>query len=104
VVASDAGEKDREKARQWIQKTIRLTNLEGKADTRLLEGRRVATTLIRAAADYDIIALGASKEGLFSNVLFGEIPEKIVRYAHTPVMIVQCYEGPVKSFIKRVME
>ena len=68
-------------ARQWIQKTIRLTNLEGKADMRLLEGKRVATTLIRAAGDYDLIVLGASKEGVFSNVLFGEIPEKVARYS-----------------------
>jgi amino acid transporter/nucleotide-binding universal stress UspA family protein len=103
VVAPNAGEDDREAARQWIQKTIRLTNLEGKADMRLLEGKKVATTLIRAAADYDLIALGASREGVFSNVLFGEIPEKVARYAQTPVMIVQRYEGPVKSLVKRIM-
>jgi amino acid transporter/nucleotide-binding universal stress UspA family protein len=103
VVDPNAGGDDREKAQRWIQKTIHLTNLEGKADMRLLEGKRVATTLIRAAADYDLIALGASKEGVFSNVLFGEIPEKVARYAHTPVMIVQRYEGPVKSLVKRVM-
>jgi amino acid transporter/nucleotide-binding universal stress UspA family protein len=103
VVEPNAGEDDREKARRWIHNTIHLTNLEGKADIRLLEGKRVATTLIRAAADYDMIALGASREGVFSNVLFGEIPEKVARYSHTPVMIVQRYEGPVKSLIKRVM-
>jgi amino acid transporter/nucleotide-binding universal stress UspA family protein len=103
VVEPNAGKEARETARQWIQKTIRLTNLEGKADMRLLEGRKVATTLVRAAPDYDLIALGASKEGVFSNVLFGEIPEKVARYSKTPVMIVQRYEGPVKSLVKRVM-
>jgi APA family basic amino acid/polyamine antiporter len=103
VVDPDADEDDREKARQWIKKTIHLTNLDDKADTRLLEGEKIATTLIRAAADYDLIVLGASNEGVFSNVLFGEIPEKVARYSHTPVMIVQRYEGPVKSLIKRVM-
>ena len=103
VVERNADADDRETARQWIQKTIHLTNLEGKADMRLLEGKRVATTLVRAAADYDLIALGASKEGVFSNVLFGEIPEKVARYAQTPVMIVRRYEGPVKSLVKRIM-
>ena len=103
VVEPNAGENDRETARQWIQKTIRLTHLAGKADMRILEGKKVATTLIRAAEDYDLIALGASKEGVFSNVLFGEIPEKVARYSRTPVMIVQRYEGPVKSLVKRVM-
>jgi amino acid transporter/nucleotide-binding universal stress UspA family protein len=103
VVEPNVGEDDQETARQWIQKTIHLTHLEGKADMRLLEGKKVATTLVRAAADYDLIALGASKEGVFSNVLFGEIPEKVARYSHTPVMIVQRYKGPVKSLVKRVM-
>jgi amino acid transporter/nucleotide-binding universal stress UspA family protein len=103
VVESTADEDDRRKAFQWIQKTIHLTKLEGKVEVRLLEGDRVATTLIRAAADYDLITMGASREGVFSNVLFGEIPEKVARYSHTPVMIVQRYEGPVKSLIKRVM-
>jgi APA family basic amino acid/polyamine antiporter len=103
VVEPNAGEDDRERARQWIQKTMHLTHLEGKADACLLEGKKVATTLIRAAADYDLIVLGASKEGVFSNVLFGEIPEKVARYAHTPVMIVQRYECPVKSLVKRTM-
>ena len=103
VVPPNAGADDRETARQWIQKTIHLTSLEGKAGMRILEGKRVATTLVRAAVDYDLIALGASKEGVFSNALFGEIPEKVARYAQTPVMIVKRYEGPVKSIVKRIM-
>jgi amino acid transporter/nucleotide-binding universal stress UspA family protein len=103
VVEPDAAEDDRETARQWMQKTIHLTHLEGKAEMLLLEGKKVATTLIRAAADYDLIVLEASKEGVFSNVLFGEIPEKVARYSNTPVMIVQRYEGPVKSLVKRVL-
>ncbi len=103
VVPPNAGEDERESARQWILKTIRLTNLEGKADMRLMEGKRVATTLVRAATDYDLIVLGSSREGVFSNVLFGEIPEKVARYSPSPVMIVQRYEGPVKSLVKRIL-
>ena len=40
VVEPNAGEDDRETARQWIQKSTRLTNLEGKVDMRLLEGSK----------------------------------------------------------------
>ena len=103
VVDPNADERARESARQWLHKTLRLTNLEGQAEMRLLEGKRVATTLVKAASDYDLVVLGASREGVFSNALFGEIPEKVARYAHTPVMIVQRYEGPVKSLVKRIM-
>jgi len=63
----------------------------------------VATTLVKAAADYDLLVLGASQEGVFSSVLFGEIPEKVARYSRTQVMIVKRYEGRVKSVIKRIL-
>ena len=84
------------------------------ADTALLSKVPVPTANIhripaenpdaaKAAADYDLIVLGASREGVFSSVLFGEIPEKIARYSQTPVMIVKRYEGPVKSIVKKVL-
>ncbi len=103
VVSPDADEHKREMAYQWIQKTIRLAGLADKTEMRLVEGKRVATSLIKIAADYDLIVLGASREGVFSGVLFGEIPEKVARYSKTPVMIVRRYEGAVKSIIKKVM-
>lgn len=103
VVDPQAGQEERETAQEWIQKTFQLTGLAGKAGTRLLTGKKVASALIRAAAEYDLIVLGASKEGVFSSVLFGEIPEKVARYSQTPVMIVKRYEGPVKSIVKRVL-
>jgi hypothetical protein len=65
--------------------------------------KKSGTALIKAGADDDLIVLGASKEGVFSSVLFGEIPEKIARCSHIPVMIVRRYEGTVKSIVKKVM-
>ena len=103
VIPPDADEHTRAGAREWIAKTIHRTRLEGRSEAVLLEGRRVAPTLVKAAADYDLIVLGASKEGVFSSVLFGEIPEKIARYSRTPVMIVKRNEGAVKTLVKRVM-
>ncbi len=56
-----------------------------------------------AAGDYDLIVLGVSEEGLFSNVLFGEIAERVARFSRAPVMIVKRYEGKVKSIVKKVL-
>jgi amino acid transporter/nucleotide-binding universal stress UspA family protein len=103
VVPSDANEYQREMAREWVRKTIRITGLEGKAQVQLIEGKRIAEALVRAGEEYDLIVLGASKEGIFSSVLFGEIPEKVARYSQTPVMIVKRYEGPLKTIVKRIM-
>ncbi len=103
VVKSEAKEYEREIARQLIYKTVRFTGLTDKTKIRLFEGKRVATTLVKAAADYDFLVLGASREGLFSSVLFGDIPEKVARYSHTPVMIVKRHEGRVKSIVKKLL-
>jgi nucleotide-binding universal stress UspA family protein len=88
---------------QWIEKTLAESPLADAAEKKLITADRVATGLVRASADYDLIALGASKEGIFSSVLFGEIPEKVARYSKTSVMIVRRYEGVVKSIVKKIL-
>jgi amino acid transporter/nucleotide-binding universal stress UspA family protein len=103
VVPPEATFIERGAAQEWIAKTTHRTPLEGRARAALFEGRRVAPALVKAAADYDLIVLGASKEGVFSSVLFGEIPEKVARYSRTPVMIVRRYEGTVKTLVKRAL-
>lgn len=103
VVPPGASAYQRETARHWIRKTIRAAGLEGRVEIRLIEGKRIAESLVKAAKEYDLVVLGASKEGIFSSVLFGEIPEKIARYSQTPVMIVKQYEGPLKTVVKRIL-
>ena len=103
VVRPHAGEPERQTALQRIHNTVRGSKLSEQTARELVEGKRVATALVKAAAGYDLLVLGASQEGIFSSVLFGEIPEKVARYSQTPVMIVKRYEGKVKSVIKRIM-
>ena len=90
-------------ARRWVERTARLTKLTGRINIRLIEGKTVASSLARTAREYDLVVMGASNEGVFSNALFGEIPERVARYAATPVMIVKRYEGPVKSIVNRIL-
>ena len=35
----------------------------------------------RASKDFDLVVLGAARESIFRQVLFGEIPEKVARYS-----------------------
>jgi nucleotide-binding universal stress UspA family protein len=86
-----------------IQKTVRLTGLFGKVTARPVDGKRVAAALIQAGADDDLIVPGAIREGVFSSVLFGEIPEKVARYSHILVMIIRRYEGTGKSVAPKGM-
>jgi amino acid transporter len=103
IVPTDASPRDREVAYEWIDKTIARTGLEGAVDRRVTESNRVASGLVKAGADHDMIVVGASREGVFSNVLLGEIPEKVARHSRTPVMIVKRYEGAVKSLVRKII-
>jgi nucleotide-binding universal stress UspA family protein len=103
VVPENASEEVRQRASDWIDKTLSESPLETIAEKRLISANRIATGLVKASTDYDLIALGASKEGIFSSVLFGEIPEKVARYSKTSVMIVRRYEGAVKTLVKKIL-
>jgi len=103
VVPEHATEEDRQAAHDWIDKTLSESPLKTIAEKRLISADRIATGLVKTSAEYDLIALGASKEGIFSSVLFGEIPEKVARYSKTSVMIVKRYEGVVKSLVKKIL-
>jgi amino acid transporter/nucleotide-binding universal stress UspA family protein len=103
VVPRGASQEQRDQAREWIEKTIQETELGSSAKRTLIEANKVASGLARTAGEYDLIVLGVSEEGLFSNVIFGEIAEKVARYSRSPVMIVKRYEGKVKSIVKKIL-
>jgi hypothetical protein len=44
----------------------------------------------------------ATREPIFQQVLFGEIPEKVARYSPASVLVVKQYEGHVRSMFKRM--
>jgi amino acid transporter/nucleotide-binding universal stress UspA family protein len=103
VVPTGSGDRQREMAFEWIDKTIARTGLEGTVEKLVIESDHVAGGLVKAGADYDMVVLGASREGVFSSVLLGEITEKVARHSRKPVMIVKRYEGVVKSFVRKVI-
>jgi nucleotide-binding universal stress UspA family protein len=103
VVAPGSTGREREEALEWIEKTVAHTGLEGRVKRELVESNRIASGLVKAGADQDLIVLGASREGVFSSVLLGEITEKVARYSRRPVMIVKRYEGRVKTIVRKVM-
>ncbi len=103
VIKPGADENQRAEALRRIEKITSSTGLDERANTLLIPGKRVASSIAKAAQSYDLVVMGASNEGLFSNALFGEIPERVARYATTQVMIVKQKEGAVKSFVKKVI-
>lgn len=101
VVPPDASESDRVEADRWITKTLEAIEVNVDVERKLIESSSVAGGIAKESRDYDLVVLGATREGFVRQVMFGEIPEKVARYSPASVLVVRRYEGRVRSLIKR---
>ena len=97
-----ATETDRAEAHRWIDKTLDRIGPDVQVDRLLIESESIAGGIARASKDFDLVVLGAGREPIFRQVLFGEIPEKVARYSPASVLVVKQYEGHVRSMFKRI--
>ena len=101
VVDPEASAEARAEAHHWIDKTLDRIGPEVEVDRLLIESDSVAGGIARVSKDFDLVVLGAGREPIFRQVLFGEIPEKVARYSPASVLVVKQYEGHVRSMFKR---
>jgi nucleotide-binding universal stress UspA family protein len=70
--------------------------------TEVLTHRSVAAAIIGASNDADAVILGAAGQSFSSQVLFGSIPETVVRQSKCSVILVKRHHA-VKALVGRVM-
>ncbi len=87
VVDPDAGEEDRETARGWLERAEDGIGEGIGTSIDLLEGRDVADTIVAEADDHDLTVIGAAREGLLQQVVFGAIPEEVGQRADATVIM-----------------
>ena len=100
VVPPDATEEERARARERVDRTA--AGLEGvdSVDLRLLEGDDVVTAIVEASEDHDVTIVGATREGLFQQLVFGAIPEEVGRRAANTVIMTKRDTGVI-SWVSR---
>ncbi len=103
VVPPDATAEQRAQADRWIDKTLTHLDPEIAVERRLIEAHSVAGGIAKESRDFDLVVIGAAKEPMFRQMLFGEIPERVARFSPTSVLVVKRYEGVVKSLFKKAM-
>jgi len=96
-----------ENIRKLAQRTIN-TSLEGVGEheplsTELVEGEKVAESILRVAADHDLIIIGASEEPLFRNVLTGNIAIRVATGADVTVIIVKRRSRVLHSVVRQTV-
>ncbi len=101
VVPEDAGEDVEREAHSWIRRALRHANL-GSVEHLIIRSGSVPAGISRAGSDYDLVVMGAAQTGLFKELLFGEIPDRVGRYTQTSVMLVKRREGPAKAWLRRM--
>lgn len=76
----------------------------GSIETRLIVADDVVAGIADTGAEYDLVLIGASEQGLLDQVLFGNIPERIARASETPVMVVRRYRGLPRLWLQRTWD
>lgn len=87
VVAPDAAESVRAERRELLADRADLLEPCVSVETGLLDGAHVAGTITDETEAYDLITVGATRDGLFRRRLVGEIAEAVARHSSCPTII-----------------
>jgi amino acid transporter/nucleotide-binding universal stress UspA family protein len=61
----------------------------GKLETRLVAGRSVATSILEASEECQLVIMGATTQPLFKRLLMGDIPKRVLRRARTTTIVLK---------------
>jgi uncharacterized hydrophobic protein (TIGR00271 family) len=64
----------------------------------------VASGILAAAEDHDLILLGTTEESILDQVLFGHLPEQVASRARKPVAIVKRYRGLPQTWARQAWQ
>jgi len=84
-VRSDDTDRD-DDAQSILDSTLaELENIE--ATTDIIDGTDIADAIVEESVDHELTIIGASREGLLQQVVFGAIPEEVGRRAQSTVVM-----------------
>ena len=99
VVTSDD---EREQTPVVKQNSLRLAeSMDVDTQFEVVEADNVEAGILQASRNADLLLLGASDEGYFTQQIRGSIPERIMRKTSANVIMSRKYQGPVSSMLRR---
>ncbi|MFB6200423.1 MAG: universal stress protein, partial [Halorhabdus sp.] len=87
VIDPDASEEEYAHARSLLATATEALEADGAVETGLLESDDVVGALVDESGDHDFTVIGATREGLLQQFLFGAIPETVSERAPTTVLM-----------------
>jgi uncharacterized hydrophobic protein (TIGR00271 family) len=92
-----------EENQQRIAQTLAGLEFSRPPEQKVVIADSVVEGIVREAAGYDLVLLGASEEGLFDQLVFGSIPQQIAARVSKTAVITRRYGGPAEFWIRKLM-
>jgi uncharacterized hydrophobic protein (TIGR00271 family) len=92
-----------EENQQRIAQTLAGVEFSRPPEQKVVIADSVVEGIVREAAGYDLVLLGASEEGLFDQFIFGSIPQQIAARVPKTAIITKRYGGPTEFWIRKLM-
>lgn len=87
VIRPGATESEREDAQENVQSAMDILDGVENAHVDLLESDGIADTIVEESENHDLMVIGATREGLFQQLVFGAIPEDVGAQTQTTVIM-----------------
>ena len=100
VLNPGASDQQRADAQERIDRVVALLADQVAVEQSIVEADDVADAIVDASADFDVTLIGATREGLFQQLLFGAIPEEVGQRAENTVIMAKRNLG-ITSRVKR---
>lgn len=90
VAPAHLGPNEEALGRARLRQLLNLIDAGDRIQTKLITSPSVIRGIVDAAdQDCDLVVIGASRESSLDKVLFGNIPDAVVRQSHKPIVIVR---------------
>lgn len=100
VIDPGPTDEEREAAFEKLDRIKALLEGEVQFEQSVVEEENVVDAIVELTDDYDLTLLGASREGLFQQLLFGAVPEEVGQRAENTVIMAKRHIG-ITSRLKR---
>jgi nucleotide-binding universal stress UspA family protein len=88
-------------ARANLAATLAAVKTRQRVRQDVLVGDDPARTILRESREFDLIALGATRETVFRQVFFGTVPEHVAKRCAKTVIMVKGYQGPLVTLVRQ---